>query len=61
MFGRTKEAYEGDTVSLTCSDDNPRGRFSRVKSQSAILKENYILTRLLTTMKHFSSAVRMGA
>lgn len=29
-FGRVKEAYEGDTVSLTCSDGNPRGRFSRV-------------------------------
>lgn len=29
-YGRTKEAYEGDSVSLTCSDDNPGGRFSTV-------------------------------
>jgi hypothetical protein len=29
-YGRTKEAYEGDTVSLTCSDENSRGRYSRV-------------------------------
>lgn len=29
-FGSTKEAYEGDTVSLSCSDENPRGRYSRV-------------------------------
>lgn len=30
IYGRTKEAFEGDTVSLTCTDDNPRGRYSRV-------------------------------
>lgn len=29
-FGSTKEAYEGDTVTLKCSDDNPGGRNSRV-------------------------------
>jgi hypothetical protein len=24
-YGRTKEGYEGDTVQLTCSDENRRG------------------------------------
>lgn len=39
-YGRTTEAYEGDNVNLHCSDDNPRGRFSRVNFN---LSDNEIL------------------
>lgn len=41
-YERTKEAYEGDTVSLSCSDDNPRGHYSRVNFDNPMINLTFI-------------------